>query len=352
MDQYTIGIIAEIKIVFSKLINIEGLNQVIETIAKNIFIDPKDYQNRLKALVVGHCGIINNISYYFDQEIIYHQEKSKGRYFFNATAYDQDYKKVLNEIELQYKEDREKFLNDTQEETKIYVPAHLMNELFKVIDYAIDEAYDRITEKLAVIANITEFEFLDMTYSLLDTFKDALEEVRNSVKKEVKKEIDRIYQNYMDSLIFEIKANIDKRYDTLIATLQSQYNATYAKYSNLSIFAEDNTYEINQLDRDALVPEIKKVFERLLEESKFVYNQLSIEKSLNSLQEDELKNFTLLFDVGSEMGDITILLEDFIEKAEMRLTQEKLLFRNNILVFFVNLIKLLILSYLIQEKII
>jgi hypothetical protein len=72
-----------------------------------------------------------------------------------------------------------------------------------------------------------------------------------------------------------------------------------------------------------------------MEQSKFVYNQLSIEKSLNELQEDELKNFTLLFDVGSEMGDITILLEDFIEKAEMRLTQEKLLFRNNILVFFV-----------------
>ena len=139
----------------------------------------------------------------------------------------------------------------------------------------------------------------------------------------------------MDLLIFDIKANIDKRYDTLIATLDGQYNSTYAKYSNHSILTEDNTYEINQLDRDALVPEIKKVFESLMEQSKFVYNQLSIEKSLNSLQEDELKNFTLLFDVGSEMDNITILLEDFIEKAEMRLTQEKLLFRNNILVFFV-----------------
>ena len=146
MDQYTIGIIAPIKNVFTKLINIEGLNEVIEIIAKNIFIDPKDYQNRLKALVVGHCGIINNIPYYFDQEIIYHQEKSKGRYFFNATAYDQDYRKLKDEIRLKYIEDREKFLNDNQEETKIYVPEQLMNELFKVIDNAIDEAYELIIE--------------------------------------------------------------------------------------------------------------------------------------------------------------------------------------------------------------
>ena len=204
---------------------------------------------------------------------------------------------------------------------KLICSKKLQEDLYKKIKTSIDEAYEKVKEKVTIISNITEFEFLDSKYTLDDLITNALDNVRNEIKKEIYDKIEEIYNIYLQKLIDIIKNNLDTRYKNLMEILQGQYNSTYNKYINNS---QVSNYIIKELDKEFLVPEINDVFDKLITEAEKIYNQTTIGKSLDDLQIEQLKNLNIHSESETIIQQISVKLNNFIEKAQMRLSQEKL----------------------------
>ena len=326
ISNYASGIKDKIKEIFYNAINKDGLAAEVTKIAESIFIDPLEYQERLKSFVEGPCGPIARIMVLFNEEIIYNDEKSIMKFSFDRAAYEKDFQNVRDELRQYYHDEREKFLDE------LFVPADLEQKLYDHIDKLIDDIYDEINEQLNLICNNTELIFLNSTFTLLDIIKGSLEDISKKIKDEIKEEIENIYNEYLDKLIEIVKTNLDRRYDVILEHLNSQYDSTYNVYSNKS---QASSYVINALDRESLVPGLKLNFENFINKAKEIYNQITIETSLNELQDVELENFIMLTGEVGVIGDIKDTFSDFIKKAELRFTQEVLRFKANIEVYFV-----------------
>jgi hypothetical protein len=95
ISNYASGIKDKIKEIFYNAINKDGLAAEVTKIAESIFIDPLEYQERLKSFVEGPCGPIARIMVLFNEEIIYNDEKSIMKFSFDRAAYEKDFQNVL-----------------------------------------------------------------------------------------------------------------------------------------------------------------------------------------------------------------------------------------------------------------
>ena len=326
IDGYASGIKDKIREIFYRAINKEGLSEAVTKIAESIFIDPYDYRMALKNYVEGPCGTLARILTLFNEEIIYNEEKSNMKYSFDRLAYENDFKGIRDDLVQYYKNEREKFLDS------IFVPTDLEQKIYNHINGLIEDVYNEISEQVKVVCGDTEFVFLNSTFTLIGIINETLKDVSNKIKDEIKEEIDNIYNEYLGRLIEVVKTNLDIRYDVIMVNLDSQYQSTYSVYSNKSQASE---YVINALDREYLVAGLKDNFETFIKKSKEIYNQMTIEKSLNELQDNELNNFEFITGTVGIIDNIKDAFSDFMDKAKLRLTQEILIFESNIQVYFV-----------------
>ena len=325
IDGLTKGIEGKIIDIYNEKINNGLLEGLIEAIAKKVFIDPYDYKIIVKNYLTNPCGPIPRIMNIFNEEIIYYTEK--GMYSFDRESYDNDFKKLKEEISNSYKNFESTFLSDVQVNDKI---KNILNE--KIIFY-LNESYYNFKEKLESILGFTKFEFLNITFSLNEIIESALSKLDGMYNKLVNDLINEIYDKSLEELKLTIKEVIKSRFNDIMNSIQNQYNATYNVFSNKSVTPSHN--EITQLSKNSTYDPLLNLIQEFFNKVKEVYNQESLMRFIENIQDNQLKKF-YIDTAFSDFYDIFMnQINDFLMKGEERLLQEKSEFLSNITIFYI-----------------
>ena len=311
-----------IKNIYNKTNNIDILSTIIEKYAQELFININDYQISFNNFIESPNGINSIIDNSFNKEIQNNLIKSGGNFFFENNSFEKDYMKIIQEIKENYLKKRLNILKD------ITLSKELIQKINKFIEKKINDEYENIKEKISLIIGITEFEFLNSTYSLNNIIYNSFMKYYNDLKIEIEKTIILIFDKYFQKLIESIKVNLDNNYDNILYKIQTNYNLTYNYFKNKS---QKNNYVINKLSKET-GNSLKSIVEKLFDKFNEIYNQKTIESYLSDL--DQNLNYSSIKTNYEFLENTIIELDDFLINIKTYLTDEKVEFLNNIFYIF------------------
>ncbi len=124
-----------------------------------------------------------------------------------ASDYESSYKDVVKQFNETYYSMRDSLLNN------LVVPEIVLKKLKQHIKDFIEESYEQILTNINSLSDITEFEFLNLTYSLKNISIDYLSKEKEALIKSSEDNIDLFYNmRFEDIFKTQVLLNADKQF--------------------------------------------------------------------------------------------------------------------------------------------
>ena len=319
------GLKSDIQSYFLSGVNNDLIKAYITNIAESIYINPADFLQKIKNYLYEPCGPISKLENAFNQEMNYYETLYDGKYVFDQEKYKASFENAYQEIMDEYTNQENILFNN------LGVSSSLKTQLKNTISNFIELSYESILDKVNNIADITEFEMLNISYSLLDISFDALYEKKSELLNIVDDLIESIYVTKLNSLINSIKSD----FQNVVEQVHIAINYEYTKVSNHFIVNDDSSADstITQI-RNSTVGELRNFVSLFFKKVDSIYNQDSIDEELENKQNQfiEEKSLKVTFkDFSSSIRDYILTLS---ELTYSRYVEEKTLFQSQIKIFF------------------
>ena len=159
--------------IFESNINGMGINEAIEVMARNIFVDPNKLFDEINKYLVSNCGPKNRIIELFTQEINYYLFKD---YSFDLQAYDKSFQSLRHTINTTFENQKSTLFNDIKlQSTKVNL--NIMTELYNIIDVG----YNDLKAKIKALSIFENYQFLDHVIYLDNIVEEALNEKKTDL---------------------------------------------------------------------------------------------------------------------------------------------------------------------------
>ncbi len=208
-----------------------------------------------------------------------------------------------------------------------------MDELLKNISDFINQSFDKISEEIYSLVNITNFQFLNMNFSIQNYLEEILNETFKSIKNiKINEIITNIYNEYFETMKNKIKNDLDNIYKLFDKEINYEFERTSLYYQNQKYEGIGKLIikEIHPESKDILYKSIQNLFLKINE----VYSSKNINEILIKNQNNVLKEY--IFELNNE--DLSNYIKDDINQLSQinynRLIQEKNIFQNNIKILY------------------
>ena len=302
---------------FNKNINLQGIKEMIEKVAREIFVDSEPFKRELMSFMNMPSGPFARVKQIFNEELDYY--KNLYKFEFDAKSYNDYYENMKKEMEAIKEFEVENFLNG------IETPKGLKDDLGEKIDRFINEVYNDLIGQID--NNTYNFTFLSSEYKLDDMVSAILEAERNNLKEEIRIVIDSIYDYYLENLVIILKDSISSKYSDIIAYFDAEFNSSFTSLSNNSIISAPN--KIDKLDNATYETSIN-IINDFFKKMKEIYNEQSIMQELGNSQDIVFEKFDPQKTYSGLMDSLDSKISKFSSIADARFTQEKIEFSSNI----------------------
>ena len=315
---------------FVEVINIAGIEENIKLIAQEVFIDHKELTKQMLDYLYDPCGPFAKLEMAFNKEYNTHRSSSNNNFKFDLQSYSDSYSTLINEIISEYQNKKNTYL------TEIQVPSSLIDLISMNITTNIFNAYYSVYDKVISISDVTEFEFLNMTYSISSITLELLESETNSLVEQAVDSLHEIYENYLKTFRTKVIENFDQYFNQILSRLEYQFNATSNKY-NINQNPESN-YVINKINVSTATI-MDNIVDLFFEKSDEVYSPDNLRTSFEFAQEKALDVHSFKNKVSDFSSLILTDILEFYEMSIQRFRQEKYEFQAAINGFFISAFK-------------
>ena len=325
MEGHISTLFSHINSSFIEKINIEGINETLYLIAKNIFVNPINLSIQMYNYLNQSCGPFDKLETAFNKEISQHRFLSNNSYSFNEVLYRQSYEILVDKMNEKYNEKKNQFLKNLE------VPSEIINDIKKYISGEISKAYTSLYNKILSMNEILDFQFLYSKYSLRDLSFKLLDNITQEIIDQTNENVIKIYNNGLNLFRENILKDFQKDYEEILNFLEYELNSTanlYNKQQN-----PNSNYLINHVNisTEDVIENIVELFFKKAEE---VYNNDDIKYSFEKAQNISMENYTF----NNDFDDFSsLIIEDIINFSEMsilRYNEEQNEFKSIIKVIF------------------
>ncbi len=316
----------DIKNYVESKINIENIKEHIKIIANLIFINPQELYDEINSYLQYYsAGPISKIKNGFNMDIEYYKRISGNNFTFDYESYKKSFDELHKKIKESYINGKNNLLKDFK------ISEMLIDTLSQNISDFIIQSFDKISQEINSLVNITNFQFLNMNFSIQNYIEEILNETIKSINNiNINEIISNIYNDYYGMLKNKIKDDLDNIYKTLDAAIYNEYESNVHYYQRQQYLNERSgkiiIKEIHSETKDILYKVIQTLFMKINE----VYSTNNINEFLIENQNNVLKEY--IFELNNE--DLSNYIKDDINQISQinynRLIQEKNIFQNNI----------------------
>jgi hypothetical protein len=329
---------------FKSGVNIDGIKEKIRTYAELIFINPTDFLNETDFYIYYACGPISKIKLAFSSEIDYFERRSEKQYYFDSDKYKEAFDNAYNETIKEYNNLRNSLFNGFK------VPDILFSHLQKIIKDFIFEAYETISENINSLTNITNFEFLNMTFSVRDITREALNEAVSSILNDIDKTMRDTYQEKFNALLDTIKKDLDAKFNKILEVINYEYTTTVTYYNNnRKIFKGNNTLKTNlniELRADT-IQQIKHGGVYLfIEKINEVYSESALKSRFYEYQLKAIEKYGFSFNFIDFLTEVKDAITSISYLSYQRLAIEKTKFQSKIVEFYREAFRKIIIEFI------
>ena len=316
MEPYITAIKTTIIKIFEENINGLGIEEAIEIMARNIFVDPNSLFDEINKYLVSNCGPKNRIIELFTQEINYYLFKG---YTFDPKAYDESFASLKETINGTFEEQKETLFNDiTLQYSKVNL--NIITELYNIID----SGYNDLNAKIKALSIFENYQFLDHVIYLDSIIEEALNKKKAELESQINTKVNEIYNTHLTSLKVSLREQVKKYFDKIIEVYDNQYNASITYYNEKK--GKDGI-----IDDISVSLEIQTVFNDFIEKVKEIYTETSLNEEIKQAQDKQIKEGINILVVYNEENDELInKINAFITAANKRYIDEQLEFKANI----------------------
>ena len=201
----------------------------------------------------------------------------------------------------------------------------------------IEKSYEYIYEKINSLSDITQFEFLNMTFSISEISQEVLNNVAKTLKEQVDNQMITIYNDKLGELKEEVKIHLDEHFETFDKLINYEHEATVTKYR---LNSKTDTSLENVKFQEVTKKELFNSLDLFFEKVKEVYSQTSVTEFLYENQNTAIINHpfkTYFTEVIS-----TAIYNEIINITELsysRYSIERNKFKQNIKIFYIKAFK-------------
>ena len=197
----------------------------------------------------------------------------------------------------------------------------------------IEKSYEYIYEKINSLSDITQFEFLNMTFSISEISQEVLNNVAKTLKEQVDNQMITIYNDKLGELKEEVKIHLDEHFEKLNHSINYEHDATITKYR---LNSKTDTSLENVKFQEVTKKELFNSLDLFFEKVKEVYSQTSVTEFLYENQNTAIINhpFKTYF---TENISTAIYNEkvNITERSFSRYSIERNEFKQNIKIFYI-----------------
>ena len=167
----------DIKNYVESKINIENIKEHIQIIANLIFINPQELYDEINSyLHYIAAGRISKIINGFNMDIEYYKRISGNNFTFDYESYKKSFDELHKKIKELYINGKNNLLKDFK------ISEMLIDTLSQNISDFIIQSFDKISQEINSLVNITNFQFLNMNFSIQNYLEEILNETFKSIK--------------------------------------------------------------------------------------------------------------------------------------------------------------------------
>ena len=321
----------DIESYFKSGVNLEGMKENIETIGREIFFDPSHLKKQIFDYLYYACEPISKLEVAFNEEIDFHDIISENNYYFDEESYNDSFYAAYDELKNKYNKKKEELFNDW------FIPKTLTDVLSQQMRDFIEKSYEYIYEKINSLSDITQFEFLNMTFSISEISQEVLNNVAKTLKEQVDNQMITIYNDKLGELKKDVKTHLDKHFETFEKLINYEHEATVTKYRlNSKTDTSLENVKFQEVTKKELFNVLNLFFERVRE----VYSQTSVTEFLYENQNTAIINHPFKTYFTENMS--TAIYNEIINITELsysRYSIERNKFKQNIKIFYIKAFK-------------
>jgi hypothetical protein len=223
-----------IKSYFESGITEEYIKNLTEKIADYVFQD--EFYSQINAYLKYACGPESKIILAFSTEIDFHKLLSENNFYFNLTSYEASYTTMKERITTLFDQEKNQFVNNLK------MPDFLVDKIKRKVSDFISESYQFSNEKINSLTDVTDFEFLNMEFSLKDITRNALADVVDNLNSKLDGIIKTAFDKEFNDFKVQIQDYLDELKNKILQTINFEYNSTIYYYNQM----EENLIIIHQ----------------------------------------------------------------------------------------------------------
>ena len=271
--------------------------------------------NEGKNYLISLNGPLSKIINIFNEELNYIKSKDfnlKSEYY--KKSYDEIYKKIF-----------QNYYNIKNSIIKqLAIPSETISKHLSYIIENLKKSKENLLHNVLSTVDTKKCNLLSKSLSLSSFTNETLNKYFSKLENEIYNKISSIYNKEFSKLNDSFIGNIDKNFEEIIKTFETEYNETFNRISKLS--KKNSNNEIIEMKQETK-NELEKVFNKYFENVEFIYSKQNIFEKIGKIQDKEFKsyefNFTDFADlISKDFNNLTSKCESIKENEKNEFIKE------------------------------
>ena len=273
----------KIQSTFINDVNLNNYLQDAEKISNDISLIKDIINNEVKNYIISLNGPLSKIINVFSDELNYIKSKDftlKSEYY--KKSYDEIYKKII-----------QNYYNVKNLLSKqLTIPSETISKHSSFIIENLKNSKDNLLINVLSNVDSKKCNLLSNSFSLASFTNEVLINYFSKLENEIYNKISSVYSKEFSKLNELFIGNIDKNFEEIKKTLETEFNGTFNKISKLS--SKNSNYEIVEM-REETIKELEDIFDKYFDKVELIYSQENIFEKIEKIQEKQFKSYEYNF---------------------------------------------------------